>query len=230
MTTKKQSSEFRLASFALGNINKALAPVIDAMKDIIGKHAGLTERLYNVAGEQVTHGIPSGIKSTAAREAQTARADRAAAAIFDAGVVKASSPDNIKTEIFARLKASGYIRATAEVSQDEKAEKAKALEAQRSALRRAIAKEKKVIASANANRKFKEGELEELATVKVKEAIAEGKATAMDKAKQEKKNTRALELVEQAESMVAANECGDGDNRELLAAFVVIKASIKALL
>jgi len=156
------------------HIKEVAARNIAALEDVTAKAQSALSKMY-ADGKAITiQGIPSELGAhNAAYKEQTRRVQMYADIIFKSGTSGAKSADSIRDYIFKQLKADGYLRPSRELAADEKAERERVADANRKAKARAVAKAKADLKKAEPNRKWAEGELEELAIVHVQDKKAE---------------------------------------------------------
>lgn len=154
-------------------INKA----VDTLVATIAGAQVTIGKAYATMRAAIVQGIPSGLGTHAAgyKEYQR-RMDIAASKIFASGTSTAKSEKTVKDNLRDGLKADGFVAPMAEKSADEKEVAARERDAKRKAKVRAVNKVKAELKKANPARKFKEGELEELAAAQVQDQSEESKA------------------------------------------------------
>lgn len=208
---------------------------INALKAAQEKGQSALNAMY-FDGQKIVKGIcKSGTKDTEAREAQGRAAALYSKYIFESGLTAAKSAETIAAYIFKLLADSDYVRAIAVKSVDDVELAKKASEAKRAKFNRAVSAEKKALVEKDKKAGIKVTEeraleLLEVAKEHVTEATKANKATIAEKEKQQRNNVRALTMVDKISALVANDACGDGDTKQLLAAFVSVKSLIKELL
>lgn len=178
---------------------------------------------YDKAVESLRLDIVSGTIDTATAKEYARRCAAFIPALAEArGISEESVDRNIR-----RINAAQNFIAPREEATKSEVEQAKTeRESKAKAKRRALAKVKAEIVKAAPARKFAEGELEELAKEKLAGVNEETKA----KEKQGRANEKVCAQLDTLSAAAANGDFGDGDTRELLAAFVSVKSLIKALL
>lgn len=163
-----------IAIVTVAEIKALAAHNIKALEDVTAKAQSALSKMYADGKSLAIKGIASGLGAhNAAYKEQTRRVTSYAEFIFKSGASGAKSAQSIVDYIYKMLKADGYSRPVRELADDEKAEKARTTDANRKAKARAVSKAKKEILAKAPARKFKEGELDELALEHVQEQKAE---------------------------------------------------------
>jgi len=130
----------------------------------IGEARATLKDAYKTARTALVTGIPSGLGAHQAAWIEcNRRVEYYVSAIFESGQSDASSERNIRTALLAGLKADGYEIPRRALDDSEKAEKARAIAANVKAKQRALTKIKAELKKKEAGRKWREGELQELA-------------------------------------------------------------------
>jgi len=207
MAKTKQAKRETIGIVSTNEI-KALAQTnIDNLVDITTKAQSALGKMYADGKALAIKGIASGLGAhNAAYKEQTRRVTMYAELIFKSGASGAKTAQSIVDYIYKQLKADGYNRPTRELAADEKAEKERAQDAKRKAKARAVAKAKLELKKAEPARQWKDGELEELAEVKV----ADMKAETADKMKQRNAVNALLEGKASFNALTFADHCKGG--------------------
>lgn len=209
---------------------KALAQVnIDNLVSITEKAQSALSKMYADGKALAVKGIASGLGAhNAAYREQTRRVAMYAEFIFKSGASGAKTAQSIVDYIYKQLKADGYNRPTRELAADEKAEKQRTQDANRKAKERAVAKAKVELKKAEPARQWKDGELEELAAVKV----ADKKAETADRMKQRNAVQAIMEGKASINVLTFGEQCkagkfSDGAMPRTLSAFVAFLSTFK---
>lgn len=174
MSKSKVTKRETIGLITLADIKALAVSNIKALEDVTAKAQSALSKMYSDGKALAIKGIASGLGGhNAAYKEQTRRVTTYAELIFKSGASGAKSAQSIVDYIYKQLKAEGYARPVRELAADEKAEKARVADTNRKAKERAVAKAKVEIKRAAPARKFKEGELEELAMQHVVDAKVE---------------------------------------------------------
>jgi len=144
------------------NMKSAVEAYISAIEDANASK----DSAYKALREAVRDGIPSGIKGNApAYNEYRRRVTYAADKIFASGVSTASTAKVIADTLIRGMKADGWTPPTRVMDESETAEARRVIEARSKAKQRAMTKIKAELKAQEKGRKWKEGELAELAEV-----------------------------------------------------------------
>lgn len=185
--------------------------VINAAVDTLAstiKGATITiGKAYATMRGAIVQGIPNSLgANTSGYNEYQRRLDIAAARIFKSGISSAKSEKTVKDNLRDGLKADGFIAPTKALTKSETEQKALDRDATRKAKARAVAKVKSELKKVNPTRKFKIGELEELAAAH----IAEAKEVSKEENKQQKAVAAKLEGVTGFNTLTFPQECREG--------------------
>lgn len=203
MTNAKVNKKEVIAVMPTAVINAA----VDALASTIKGATVTISKAYATMRAAIVQGIPNklGANTSGYNEYQR-RLDIAAARIFKSGISSAKSEKTVKDNLRDGLKADGFIAPTKVLTKNEAEQKALERDANRKAKARAVAKAKAELKKANPARKFKEGELEELAVAHV----ADAKEVSKEESKQQKAVASKLEGVTGFNALTFAQECREG--------------------